>query len=433
MSRSRERLQAIQNALVTRRDMAPDPVRTFLLPDMKRVEINQLQPDSLSGVDLSVPEVQILVDGVHVCTYRFLDRTAALLLSAVGTPHELTAAHVPRYPVLEIRASSGGASAQGSRQITVQDVWAIIYALFIRHHEQDTIPIVLSPEIQNHTDLRSYILRSGLGRAAISGHASKEDMFLSRATFWQGAGTHGYHGRGWLFPSSTTTQYAAAPFPSVQSFTRTPLVITAHPLRPPKPLPGELLYRRYCPTVDQVLEFTCFDIGVEDEVSPHLEAFHRWQNDERVGKGWDERGTLEQHRQYVRNVLKDPGVLPIMMSWDGELMGYAELVYLKENHVATYIPDGAKDWDRGLHVLAGEERFRGWERAQAWLRSVHHYLFLADPRTERVIGEPKAENAAMIQISLDATMHLATFFDFPYKRSVLTCLPRERFFKMDVL
>lgn len=89
--------------------------------------------------------------------------------------------------------------------------------------------------------------------------------------------------------------------------------------------------------------------------------------------------------------------------------------------------------------------------AQAWLRSIHHYIFLADPRTEHAIGEPKADNKSIVQLSLDATMHIETvrdidtaagmmrglsllqLFDFPYKRSVLTFLPRERFFKMDVL
>ena len=55
-----------------------------------------------------------------------------------------------------------------------------------------------------------------------------------------------------------------------------------------------------------------------------------------------------------------------------------------------------------------------------------------------------------MRVSLDSTMHIETvrdsstwcgrkgtqlvqLFDFPYKRSVLTFLPRERFFKMDVL
>lgn len=311
MSRTRERLQAVQNALSAH---TRDLIDTFLLPDQTRVNIVQLQTDTRG--------TQIWVDNVPLCTYHSLDRTAALLLSAVGTPHERTATHVPRYPLLEIHPSS-------TRRITEQDAWTIIYALFVRHHEQETIPIVLSPAIDNRTDLCAYILHSGLGRTAPSKQAEPDDLFLSRAAFWQGAGIHGYHARGWLPPSSSLTRHAASPFPSVQSFTRTPLVITAHPLRPPKPLPGEVLYRRYCPTVGETLEFTYFDVGEEGRVTSHLEAFHKWHNDDRVNSGWNEQGSLEQHRQYLYSVLNNPGVLPMVMSWNGELMGYLELVYIK--------------------------------------------------------------------------------------------------------
>ncbi|KAH0826370.1 acyl-CoA N-acyltransferase [Lanmaoa asiatica] len=405
MSRTRERLQAMQNALSSR-DTTHAPIDAFLLPD--RTKVN-MKPDIPSSPGVRPPRTEILVDSVPVCTYQSLDRTAALVLSAVGTPHEHTATHVPRYPVLEIHPPS-------TRQITVQDTWAIIYALFVRHHERETIPVILSPVIENRADLWAYIVHSGLGRTALSKLADADVLFLSRAAFWQGAGTHGDHQRGWLPPLSSSTRHAASPFPLVESFTRTPLVISAHPLRPPKPQPGELLYRRYY-----------------GQVTPHLEAFHKWHNDDRVNSGWNERGSLEQHRQYVHDILNNPAVLPMMMSWDGELMGYLEIVYVKENHVATYVPGGAKEWDRGIHVLVGEERFRGWERAQAWLRSIHHYIFLADPRTEHAIGEPKAGNGAIVQLSLDSTMHIETLFDFPYKRSVLAFLSRERFFKMDVL
>lgn len=304
MARMRERLQAVQNSLQS----AHGPIDLFLLPDRTRVHI---------------VSAEILVDDVPVCTYQSLDRTAALLLSAVGTPHEHIATHVPSYPVLEIRPPSS------TRQITVQDAWAIIYALFVRYHERETIPIILSTEIDNRADLCTYVLLSGLGRTALGKRVNTDDLFLSRAAFWQGAGTHGYHPRGWLPPLSSSTRHAASPFPLVQSFTRTPLVISAHPLRPPKPLPGEVLYRRYCPNVKQTLEFTYFDFGQDGQVTPHLEALHKWHNDDRVNNGWNERGSLEQHRQYVHGVLNNPAVLPIMMSWDGELMGYLELVYVK--------------------------------------------------------------------------------------------------------
>lgn len=419
MSSARRRLQAVQNALMTvHKGTIPDGTNFLVLPDGKRVE--------MSG-ELGTLDQHILLDEEPVCLLRFSGRTAVLALSGLGTPHEHTASHIPQYPVLEVHVVR-----TSDQRINLPDMWTIVYALFTKYHEQETIPIVLSAYITNGADLRSYILRSGLGRVSPSPDISQEYLFLMRATFWQGAGQAGFHERGWL-PPSDSSSYALSPFPFVQSFTRTPLVIAAHPLRPPKPKQGEVLYKRYCPTVGQTLDFTYFDLGSGEGVSAHLEAFHRWHNDERVSKGWNEAGSLQKHVEYVKGALNDPSVLPIMMSWDGELMGYAEIVWLKENHVAAYIPNGAKDWDRGMHVLVGEEKFRGSDRAQAWFRSILHYYFLADPRTERAIGEPRADNAAIVKVCLDASMHIETIFDFPYKRSAMTCVSRERFFKMDVL
>jgi hypothetical protein len=48
-----------------------------------------------------------------------------------------------------------------------------------------------------------------------------------------------------------------------------------------------------------------------------------------VNKAWGERGSLEKHRAYVTEVVNDPAVLPVIMSWNGEPMGYAEITYLK--------------------------------------------------------------------------------------------------------
>ncbi|KAI6167540.1 acyl-CoA N-acyltransferase [Pisolithus thermaeus] len=419
MCSARIRLQAVQNALTTiQAGTFVDGADFLLLPDGKRVKIS-------GGPGTS--DQHVLLDGKPVCCLCFSGRTAGLTLSGLGTPHEHTASHIQQYPVLEVRAMR--ASDQG---INVLDMWAVIYALFTKYHEQETIPIILSAYITNAADLRSYILRSGLGRVSPSRDISQEYLFLMRATLWQGAGQAGFHEHGWL-PPSDSSRCALSPFPSVQSFTRTPLVIAAHPLRPPKPKQGELLYKRYCPSVGQTLDSTYFDLGSGEGVSAHLEAFHRWQNNERVNKGWNESGSLEKHLKYVKGVMNDPAVLPMMMSWDGDLMGYAEIVWLKENHVATYIPNGPKDWDRGIHALVGEEKYRGSVRAQAWFRSVFHYCFLADPRTERAINEPRSDNASMIKVSIDAAMHIETIFNFPHRRSVMTCMPRERFFKMDVL
>ncbi|KAG1836930.1 acyl-CoA N-acyltransferase, partial [Suillus tomentosus] len=414
MTRAAQRLLAIQNALTDISVSGDQKVDNFILPDGA---VMTAKADSVSPTNF------IHIDGLIVCGYHLLKRTAQLVISAVGTQFENTASHVPSFHVIEILSSSQVSLPQTSgNNISVKDMWATVYALFTLYHSQETIPVVLE-------ELRSYLLRSGLGRTAHAPTASKEEIYLHRATFWQGAGTHGYHNRGWLPPSL----FSVAPFPFIASFTRTPTVISGHPLRPPKPEPGETLFRRFCPSIMETLEFTYFDLRSGSNTSEHLDFFHRWHNSERVNKGWGERGSLEKHRAYITEIMNDPGVLPVIMSWNGKPMGYAEITYLKENHVAPYIPGGPGDWDRGIHVLVGEDKFRGTVRTSLWHRALIHYCFLADPRTESVMTEPRADNSSIIKVEFDSAMHIRTIFDFPYKRSALFRVPRHRFFRLDLL
>ncbi|KAI0777786.1 acyl-CoA N-acyltransferase [Trametes elegans] len=408
MDSANRRLNAIQRAL------APNGgwKRVLVLPDHARVDVSPA-PDAAQPTNIAI-------EGTVVGLFRTLPRSLALIISAVGTPHEKTADHVPKFSLLEILPPAA-VDASAPATISIPDLWAIVYTLHTILHTQETIPIVLSPDIQNAAKLSEYLLVSGLARkrhtlpSDTATAAAEPEHFLLRETFWQGAGTVSYHTRGWL--RGQCAQLAGAPFPYTQSFTRTPLVIAAHPLRPPKPRPGEVIYRRWIPSLGQMLEFTYFDLeghgpGVECEgesgVSLHLATFHRWHNSDHVNRGWGERGPLEKHRAYVRDLMADPCVLPVMMSWDSELMGYAEMVYIKENHVAPYVPGGAWDYDRGLHVLVGEEKFRGIHRSKGWFANIHHFLFLSDPRTERVIGEPKAANAAVIRLSEAVGMNVNT-------------------------
>ncbi|EJF63782.1 hypothetical protein DICSQDRAFT_25439, partial [Dichomitus squalens LYAD-421 SS1] len=403
-----------------------------VLPDGAKVDISASQ-------DPSQP-TKIFIDRTIAAAYRTLPRSVALVISAIGTPYENKADHIPKFPVLEILPPSH--VQQGSpATITPADLWGVLNVLHTLYHLQETIPVVLSPALHNAPELAHYLLFSGLARkrhtrpgdAPARAQAQAEpELFLLRETFWQGAGTSPiFHPRGgWL--RGHAALLAAAPFPYAPSFTRTDLVIAAHPLRPPKPRPGEVVYRKHFPSVGQTLDFAYFDLAGDtvgkdaSGVSRHLATFHRWHNSDHVNRGWGERGPLEKHRAYMQALLADPGVVPVMMSWDGELMGYAEFPYVKENHVAPYVPGGAWDYDRGLHILVGEEKFRGYHRTTAWLAGVQHYLFLSDPRTLRNVGEPKAANAAVIKVSEAVGMN--RLVDFPYKRSVMTWLPRERFF-----
>ncbi|KAG6333446.1 hypothetical protein ID866_5648 [Astraeus odoratus] len=323
MSSAEQRLQVVQNALMG------VPPSLLILPDGKKVNLRCQEGLQRKDTTTLVPlDMEITLDDVPLCLLRTSGRNSRLIISGVGTPYEHTTSHIPQYLVLEVHPPKGTVTTSAKAHISLPDMWTIIYALFTKYHEQENIPIVLAAEVTNGEELRSYILRSGLGRTSPSQRVSPEELFLMRATFWQGAGQIGFHERGWL-PPSPSAKYARSCFPFIQSFTRTPLVIAAHPLRPPKPEQGEVLYKRYCPTVGQTLEFTYFDLGTDGSVSAHLQAFHRWHNEERVNKFWGEAGSLQQHREYIVRAMNDPAKLPVMMSWDGELMGYLEIIWVK--------------------------------------------------------------------------------------------------------
>ncbi|KLO19948.1 hypothetical protein SCHPADRAFT_912557 [Schizopora paradoxa] len=392
----------------------------LVLPDGARV----------STARLPIGSTTIAVDDKQVLDFQALEQTAGLVLAAVGTPYEHENP-VPKYAVVELSLPDGSnlTAADGGTSQSPSDAWAAIYALWTLFHEQEHIPITFSSAFNAKTrvELEEYVLLSGLARRALDPFVPH--LFLERSTFWQGSGQGPLWdvvSRSWL---QSTRAFRAASFPSSPSFTRTPTVIAAHPLRPPKPSPGECVYKRYCAPVSRTLALHALDVGDD----AHMDAFHRFMNDELVNKGWGEAGSEEKHRAYAQAVWEDPHVLPVMMSWDGELMGYVEFTWIREDHVATYIPGGPLDYDRGLHALIGEKKFRGGLFSQCWMRSINHYMYLADPRTQRTFAEPKSQNKAMIHACSHADMLQETSFYFPYKHSVLVIGHRERFFKSDRL
>jgi acetyl CoA:N6-hydroxylysine acetyl transferase len=191
-----------------------------------------------------------------------------------------------------------------------------------------------------------------------------------------------------------------------------------HPRRPPKP--KGLVYARFIPWLSEVISFRAADL---DQDVPLL---HRWLNDPRVDVFWNEAGDIEKHRAYLSKILADPHMLPLIGCFGDVPFGYFEVYWAKENRIAPFYD--ADDYDRGWHVIVGEEAFRGRHYITAWLPSLMHYMFLDDCRTQRIVGEPAAAHAQQLR-----NLELAGFaklknFDFPHKRATLVMLLRERFF-----
>lgn len=191
-----------------------------------------------------------------------------------------------------------------------------------------------------------------------------------------------------------------------------------HPRRPPKSS-GEV-YRRFDARLEAWFSLRTLDIEAD------LERFNRWQNSPRVLAFWQEGGSLDHHRAYLQRLADDPHTLTLVGCFDDEPFAYFEAYWAKEDRIAPFY--AVDDYDRGIHMLVGEEHHRGPHKVAAWLAGLTHYLFLDDPRTRRVVAEPRADNARMIAHMQGLGFYREKEFDFPHKRAALMAIGRERFF-----
>ena len=191
-----------------------------------------------------------------------------------------------------------------------------------------------------------------------------------------------------------------------------------HPLRAPKPQ-GQV-YRRFDARLGAWVSLRTVDVDSD------VERFNRWQNNPRVEAFWQEGGDLQQHRDYLSKLEADPHILTLIGCFDDDPFAYFEAYWAKEDRISPFYQ--ADDYDRGIHMLVGEEHHRGGHKVASWLSALVHFLFLDDPRTQRVVAEPRADNQRMIAHMHNQCFHCDKEFDFPHKRAALMVLGRERFF-----
>lgn len=191
-----------------------------------------------------------------------------------------------------------------------------------------------------------------------------------------------------------------------------------HPLRPAKP--SGYVYERFIPWLGQSIAFRV--ASVEQD----LHTMHRWMNDPRVAEFFQEEGDLDYQRRYLEGRLEDPHMLPLIAEFNRVPFGYMEVYWAQENRLGPYY--AADDYDRGWHVLVGEAAYSGGQFISAWLPSLMHYMFLDEPRTQRIVGEPAASHQRQVRNLQRSGFAAVKDFDFPHKRATLVMLEREKFF-----
>ncbi|KAI5457283.1 acyl-CoA N-acyltransferase [Mariannaea sp. PMI_226] len=260
-----------------------------------------------------------------------------------------------------------------------------------------------------------------------------------RSTFWQGAGSPFGPRPVWLPAESPSSLPASTPlrsYPLTAQYNTMTAALAGdpedperyqtswHPIRPAKPAPGTIIYSRWIPHLKETFSMVALDYQDEE----HVRLFHEWQNDPRVSQGWTETGSLAQHSDYLRLTHDDPHQLAVLAKFDDTYFAYFEIYWAKEDPLGSSYNAG--DYDRGRHSLVGDVRYRGPHRVSAWWSSQMHYLYLDDPRTMYVVGEPKETNTTVVMYDFVHGFGLDKVIDLPHKRSAFLRCSRERFFQL---
>lgn len=233
----------------------------------------------------------------------------------------------------------------GNEAPTLAQAWLLLYILFSVRPSMESLRLELrgSGALRLGQQLKHVLL--AVDHPLPAKHqptpptSDDEDIVLAlRSTFWQGAGSPFGPRPAWCpdeSPSSLTQPLASYPL--------TPLHNTItiqstgdpqnpdryqqawHPIRPAKPAPGAVIYSRWIPHLKETFSM----VSLDWENAEHLRLFHEWQNDPRVSQGWNETGTLEQHREYLRKMHVDPHQVAVLAKWDDVPFAYFEIYWAK--------------------------------------------------------------------------------------------------------
>jgi hypothetical protein len=217
-------------------------------------------------------------------------------------------------------------------------IWNVVHAIYLAHPTIEYFRLAL--EGSGREVVRQELLATGLAiehpkpwREVQDTGISDGDILVLRSAFWQGAASPVGPRPIWAVGNGTQgpvrkpiSEYPT--MPEHQQFTMKfpeQPIYTLHPTRQPKPHPGSICYSRYIPELNEHFSLEVIDW----QSAEHVKLFNTWQNDPRVAQGWNETGTIDQHREYLRKLHFDPHVLCLFGRFDDTRFSYYELYWAK--------------------------------------------------------------------------------------------------------
>lgn len=227
------------------------------------------------------------------------------------------------------RSPSSTFAWDGAAAPSLAQAWLLVYVLFTVRPQMEYCRLkfegrggeVLAKQ------LRDVLLAIDHPKGADS--AASAELVLLRSTFWQGAGSPFGPRTAWIPEDDESagkplSAYPLTPYENMMT-NEPSTILTWHPRRPAKPRPGSVIYSRWIPHLGE--NFSMVALDYQD--AEHLRLFHEWQNDPRVSQGWNETGTLDQHREYLRRQHEDPHQITILARFNDVFFAYFEVYWGK--------------------------------------------------------------------------------------------------------
>ncbi|ACV27452.1 GNAT family N-acetyltransferase [Kangiella koreensis] len=162
-------------------------------------------------------------------------------------------------------------------------------------------------------------------------------------------------------------------------------------------------------------------------IEEHLDLFYQWHNQPYVYEFWELNQTKDELKQYLQKLETEPQVEPVIGYINDEPCAYFEIYWAYYDRIAPYCD--ATLYDRGYHLLIGNKRYLGMNNTILWLNLVNDFIFKDDPRTQRIVGEPRADNVGILKYLEHTPFEKIKEFDFPHKRAALLVCERGQFYK----
>lgn len=190
---------------------------------------------------------------------------------------------------------------------------------------------------------------------------------------------------------------------------------------PFKEYPNNVLYRYFDQSSGQQFELRKLDM------EQHLDLFHHWHNQKYVYEFWELNQSKEELQDYLTQLFQQDFVEPVIGYIDDTPCAYFEIYWAYYDRIAPYCD--ATLYDRGYHLLIGDKRFLGHRNTTLWLNLVNDFIFKDEPRTQRIVGEPRADNSGLLKYLEHTSFVKTKEFDFPHKRAALLECYREQFYR----